>query len=420
LIKIAARIRCPIHGFIELNEQEREIINQPVFQRLRRIKQLSLTDMVYPSATHTRFEHSLGVMHMATQMFNSIVSDEQNLEKLKIRKDDVFRFRKIIRLTALLHDVGHACFSHAGEDVMPFLAQDHPDYRGGRRYKHEHYSIAAIKVFFREHIEKDDDIRVDEVCFLLGDGKAEDCEHLIGLKGLINGSVDADRADYLLRDSYHLGVRYGQYDKERFINSITVGLHETRDAGGNYEDEYHALAIKESGLQMAEHMVMARYSMFSSVYFHKVRRVYDHHAEKALKEVLKSYKLEGGCFPPPSGDPKELQKYFDFDDWKVLGAIAEGRGDGEDEEHGKVILERRHYKLKETWHGNLGKGDREKLENLKKEHKFHIYDDSATTTWYKDDVFILRDTGETVFLKDISKMITEIGRPTIKRFYAPD
>ena len=114
-------IRDPVFGFIRINEWERDIIDHWVFQRLRRIRQLAWTDMVYPGATHTRFEHSLGVMHIATQMFDSIVAKDQDFLKseLGFTEYGLQRDRVLVRLASLLHDVGHAPFSHAGEGLMP-------------------------------------------------------------------------------------------------------------------------------------------------------------------------------------------------------------------------------------------------------------------------------------------------------------
>ena len=113
-------IRDPIHGFVTLNEWEKDIIDHPVFQRLRRIRQLSMTDMVYPGAMHTRFEHSLGVMHVATRMFDHI--RDRRLEFLKTElsftEGGLEKDRVLVRLSSLLHDVGHAPFSHAAEGLM--------------------------------------------------------------------------------------------------------------------------------------------------------------------------------------------------------------------------------------------------------------------------------------------------------------
>src|ERR1700761_5000733 len=120
-------IRCPIHGFVQLNEWERRIIDHPVFQRLRRIRQLAWTDMVYPGAMHTRFEHSLGVMHVATQLYDAIAERSGAILKgdLAYNDDGLRTDRILVRLTALLHDVGHAPFSHAAEDLLPLHEEGH-------------------------------------------------------------------------------------------------------------------------------------------------------------------------------------------------------------------------------------------------------------------------------------------------------
>jgi HD superfamily phosphohydrolase len=134
-------IRCPVHGFITINDWEREIINQPAFQRLRRIRQLAWTDMVYPGAMHTRFEHSLGVMHVATRLYDAIVerSGEILKSELAYDNDGLNGDKKLVRLAALLHDVGHTPFSHAGEDLFPLQSD------GKSRFKHEHYSASIIR-----------------------------------------------------------------------------------------------------------------------------------------------------------------------------------------------------------------------------------------------------------------------------------
>src|SRR5882672_8425153 len=110
-------IRCPIHGFITLNDWELTVISQPSFQRLRRIRQLAWTDYIYPGAMHTRFGHSLGVLHIASQLFNAVVEKSAKVleSELGYKRDELVRDRQIVRLTALLHDTGHSPFSHAGE-----------------------------------------------------------------------------------------------------------------------------------------------------------------------------------------------------------------------------------------------------------------------------------------------------------------
>src|ERR1700681_1254953 len=103
-------IRCPVYGFITISDWEREIISQPAFQRLRRIRQLAWTDYVFPGAMHTRFEHSLGVMHMATMLYDGIAESSRDVlqSQLGYNEDGIKRHRTLVRLAALLHDVGHS------------------------------------------------------------------------------------------------------------------------------------------------------------------------------------------------------------------------------------------------------------------------------------------------------------------------
>ena len=224
-------IRDVVYGFIQLDEQEWDIINHPVYQRLRRIKQLSLTDMAYPGAVHTRLEHSIGVMQMATDIYNSIISKRRARallsEQYYLDAGGFDRYRKVIRLAALLHDIGHSPFSHTGENLMPLKkASD------GKRYEHEEYSIAIIKTYFREIIEEHPinanyKISVEEVTALLGDPtKCAFQGILLLFKGIISGQLDADRADYLLRDSIHTGVNYGLYENMNVIEErIPFNVH---------------------------------------------------------------------------------------------------------------------------------------------------------------------------------------------------
>ena len=142
-------IRDPIHGFVKLSEWEQRIVGHRVFQRLRRIRQLALTEMVYPGACHSRFEHSLGVMHVATMMFDRLRPQLEAAGELGFSRNDLDRARVIVRLAALLHDVGHGPFSHSGEGLMPTNPVT------GKRFKHEDYSAAMIRHLMSEVIDDD-------------------------------------------------------------------------------------------------------------------------------------------------------------------------------------------------------------------------------------------------------------------------
>ena len=318
-------IRDPIHGFIELDEWERAIVNHPIFQRLRRIRQLGLTDMVYPGATHSRFEHSLGVMHVATKMFDAIVKRKRDFLKEKYHFTDggFERDRRIVRLAALLHDVGHAPFSHAGEpDLMP---RDEK----GRRYKHESYSAAIVVALMKEVIEEhslnqNHEIKAHDIADFL-EGKSSVGRRLFW-RHLVSGQLDADRADYLLRDSHHIGVAYGHYDLERLLTTLTA--IEDPATGSP------ALAVEEGGLHAAEGLIIARYMMFTQVYFHHTRRAYDHHLVEAMRPLLAESQ---GVFPPPI-DKQSLKEYLKWDDWYVVGRLTARDGGA----NGAIILNRRH------------------------------------------------------------------------------
>ena len=118
------RLRCPVHGFIRFSNAERRIIDHPLFRRLRYIRQLALTELIYPGATHTRFEHSLGVMEMATRMFDRLAAEQGAVmeevfgEVDELQERTLAKARQICRLAGLLHDTGHSCFSHAAESVF--------------------------------------------------------------------------------------------------------------------------------------------------------------------------------------------------------------------------------------------------------------------------------------------------------------
>src|SRR5437016_7374999 len=125
------------------------IIGQLAFQRLRRVRQLAWTDYVYPGAMHTRFEHSLGVMHTSTLLYESIVQNSREVLDSELAYDGAGfrRYRQLVRIAALLHDVGHGPFSHASEDLLPVNDMKK------ELYRHEDYSAAIVRTHFRSAIE---------------------------------------------------------------------------------------------------------------------------------------------------------------------------------------------------------------------------------------------------------------------------
>ena len=374
--------RCPIHGFIRVNEWERKILEHPAFQRLRRIRQLAWTDMVYPGAGHTRFEHSLGVMETATRMFDEIWRRKKKvLEDFQFETESAQRHRIILRLAALLHDVGHSPFSHAGEEVMPVV--------NNARVEHEAYSAQIIRHLMTDVIDDDVsnkrqfNVKAAEIADFI-DGKVLDGP-LVFWKQLLSSQLDADRADYLLRDSHHIGVQYGNYDLHRLLVSLSV----TADP----ETENPIIVIDEGGWHSAEALIIARYLMFTQVYYHKTRLIYDFHLSHTLKSILANEQARSGLadpssFPPPT-DRENLEAYVRWDDWRVLGALANGGG----EEHGAIIRARRHCRRVFDGGDFAEPGMAERYDRVKAALDGLVkYEFDANKSWYKktDEILVAR------------------------------
>lgn len=317
-------VRCPLHGFVKIRDWEREIINHPAYQRMRRIRQLAWTDQVYPGAMHNRFEHSLGVVHVASKMFDALAENSKEFlrNEMNFTDDALRRDRMLVRLAALLHDVGHSPFSHASEELFPKL--------DGDQLEHEDYSAEIIRRVLNDVIDSHPDsgnfqIKADDVAAML-DGKSSSVSRSLIWRDLITGQLDADRIDYLLRDSYHAGVDYGRFDWRRLIGCLvftTTGV-----------DTSPRIGLTQGGFHAAEGLVLARYFMFTQVYFHKTRVAYDCHLKGALAELLPN-----GKFPSLQGD--QLHEYLKWDDWRVQGELAAGKGG----EHGRRLCQRDHYRM---------------------------------------------------------------------------
>ncbi len=258
------RIRCPIHGFILFSENERKIIDHWIFRRLRHIRQLALTEMVYPGATHTRFEHSLGVMELATRAFDQLAAArgallEKTLKQVaELNAKPLAIARQLVRLAGLLHDVGQACFSHAAESVI----------HEGRGHEFLTFKLVEEKEFLGSELDKAYFAGFSGLLGKILRGGAVMPPQLKVLRDLVSGEMDADRCDYLLRDSHHCGVEYGRFDHRRMIQCLD--LHEAE--AGTLE-----IALQRDGIHTFEALILARYQMNTQVYFHRIRRIYDYY-----------------------------------------------------------------------------------------------------------------------------------------------
>ncbi|MBA4453444.1 MAG: HD domain-containing protein [Nitrosopumilaceae archaeon] len=233
----------PIHDFIRVYDHELKIIDNPIFQRLRRIRQLSGAHLTYPAAQHTRFEHSLGVMHIASQ------AGEALREKGILKKEDIEQ----LRLAGLLHDIGHGPFSHLFEEIIQKKKISHEDF--GKNL--------IIKSVIGDTLSQNgyDKKTITKIAF--GDSKLQ------YLNEIVSGALSADMMDYLLRDGYFTGAEHAKIDHKRLTQSLDV--HKKK------------LALEKSALYSFESMMHSRYQMFKAVYFHKTVRA----AEVMLLEALR-------------------------------------------------------------------------------------------------------------------------------------
>ena len=233
----------PIHDFIRVYDHELSIIDNPIFQRLRRIRQLSGAHLTYPAAQHTRFEHSLGVMHIASQAGHALH------EKGILKSDDI----EILRLSGLLHDIGHGPFSHLFEEIIQEKKISHEDFGKEIILKSDIGDSLSKNGFDKKLITK--------VAF--GDSKFQ------YMNEIVSGALSADMMDYLLRDGYFTGAEHAKIDHKRITQSLDV--HKKK------------LALERSALYSFESMMHSRYQMFKAVYFHKTVRS----AEVMLLEALR-------------------------------------------------------------------------------------------------------------------------------------
>lgn len=308
-------IRDPVHTFIRLETAERDVLNSRPFQRLRYIHQLAATYLVYPGATHRRFEHSLGVMELATRIYDTVVRQDNIESRIKsILPDETGRlyWRRVLRMAALCHDIGHLPFSHAGEKELLSDGWDH-----------ERLTVELIKS--------------DEMCAIWNSMEPRlDPEHIAALATsktpiadvrsrlwqlvlreiIVGDAFGADRMDFLLRDSLHAGVAYGHFDHHRLIDSLRI-LPEPRVDEAD-EDRPPTLGLEEGGIYTAEALLLARYFMYQQVYFHHVRRAYDIH----LIDFLRAW-LSNGYPIDPSQHPVDLSRHLAMNDNVVLAAMED-------------------------------------------------------------------------------------------------
>ena len=280
-------IRDPIHGDIEVSELELRFLDSPQMQRLRRIKQLSFCSLIYPGANHTRFEHSLGTMHIAGKMATSAGLDEDESKK--------------IRLAALVHDVGHLPYSHSLESV---LERTHEEI-GRHILENSELSDIIAENYPKKELSN----------ILTGKGPGK----------IISSQIDADRIDYLARDSHYTGVAYGVVDIERIIK--VTRLRKSK------------LCFLEKGMTALESLLVGRNLMFSAVYFHHTVRI----AEAMLQNAVEQIK-----------EQLEFEALIEMGDDDLRELIKNHKGGNE---IFKLLDDRKLYKLAYNWNKSMKKDE---------------------------------------------------------------
>jgi HD superfamily phosphohydrolase len=326
-------IRDPIHNFIRIKPEEMKILDSSAFQRLRHVHQLGLTYLLYPGATHRRFEHSLGVMELASRVFEVVTNPDNIFDGsiMEIIPWNLLEYwKRALRMAALCHDLGHLPFSHAAEkELLP------------AGWDHECFTIELIRSEEMERIWSRMKLNCEDVAKLAvgpkhyRDSRFTDWEALLS-EIIVGDAFGVDRMDYLLRDSHHIGVAYGRFDHYRLIDTLRI-LPKTDNAiDDELGSQEPALGIEEGGLHSAEALILARYFMFSQVYFHHVRRIYDIH----LKDFLK-------CWLPNRMFSKSVDDLLHINDNDVMHELSRADRDEKHPGHdpARSILRREHFRL---------------------------------------------------------------------------
>lgn len=268
--------RDQIHGECQFSDAEMKLITSKSFERLRYIKQLGFVDLIYPGASHNRYQHSLGVCQCVTDMYNAVIKNCPEF----YREGDL----ELLRMMALVHDLGHSPFSHASE----ILSDKTHEERLTDILEYEKKNIILAHNYDCEAWDL-----INQVYNGTGTTYLSD-KHLIALHGFMDWFIDADKMDYLERDAMNCGVSYGAFDRQALINNLTV----IRDSNG-----FETIGVKTTGIQALESFILARYYMFSQVYMAPIERIY-----------RKQFVYEMQALLPNGKYPDDVKKFLRLDD----------------------------------------------------------------------------------------------------------
>ncbi|TYO96607.1 HD domain-containing protein [Desulfallas thermosapovorans] len=409
---MAKIIRDPIHNIIEVEDDVINLIDTYAFQRLRRIRQLGVAWLVYPAAEHSRLTHSLGVYGMSKRIINAL---KQNSKKFNLEKEE----EKLITIAALLHDIGHGPFSHAFENVIKNL---------GGFFDHEKMSIQIIKECqdITERLQKCGENFADKVCQILN--KEYSNTHV---GSIISSQFDADRIDYLLRDSYMTGANYGKFDVDWLLKNISI----EKATFPTVEGQTVVCINYNKGLNVLEQYILGRYYMYVHVYYHKVIRAFETIIYNVIKRVIKEEhdKLVGyqEIKALYSGNV-DMDLYLKLDDFTVIGWFNEWYYETND----PILKELLHYffcrkpfykVIYPSAKPNEYSSQKDKVLkqfDTEEQREYFFYEDTPTNVAYKslyltkgvsDEIFVYKNENEIIPLSAVEDTVISQAGSTLSK-----
>lgn len=418
LIPSGKIIRDAVHGDIFLPDKFLKIVDTSEFQRLRRIRQLSTAYLIFPTAEHNRFSHSLGTFYIMRELINYF---RPIFDDINIKFSD--REINLALSAALLHDIGHGPFSHAFENALP-------EYN---KKTHEDWTIDIIssddsdikKVLRQEFdyrfpedlvnlIKKEREIKTNQLVI-----SHDDIDLFFVLSSLISSQLDADRIDYLLRDAYFTGVSYGSIDISRVINALTITV---------YNNKYY-VCVKEKYLSSVEEYLLARYQMHEEVYLHSFKYEMELLVQKILNRVFELLKnniiqkdeVPEALFAVYNNDKLTIKEYINLDDTILISSFIKWKNNKDTvlSTLCKCFLDREKYKKLEILNNtkeNFEDFKKELLDIFKKnEYSFDLdrnyfwLEGMVANRIYKDkkeNIWVLKNNGTICDLFEISKLVT--------------
>lgn len=415
-------IRCPIHGTLPVSVREIKLIDHPFFQRLRNIKQLGFADLAFPGATHTRYAHSMGAMHVATRLFDRLFPPRHLRSEAgsdgpgadlpeRVRA----RFRQAMRLAMLFHDLGHAPLSHTTEMLMPSVGElGLGAFAGGdvkRKATHEDYTLKIVLDSSLGELIKtlfdDDGILAQDVAELIvgNTWQGTSARYRHGgvdfapvLRQIVSSECDADRMDYLQRDSFYSGVNYGKFDADWLIDNVTPVL----------QDGAVHLGIRSRAIFSFEDFLLSRYHMFATVYLHYTPVIFEKMLARYFEDARGEFDL-----------PADVEKYCALDDVDLWFALRKSKNGW-----ARRVVERKPFVLldeKNEQHAQAGASisHDELVERLEAGHIDHIKTRSRSVlskyfdTVDKSPIFVVTGTGAPTLLEEFTPLYARYKKPAL-------